>query len=468
MFLLTKLLSRHGGLRITFINTHHNHARLRKFTDLATFHTQFPNINFTSITDGLPKDDPRSTIIEFFPHMIAPEARSKVANEFRELFISLLNKNSHLQPPSCIIADGLMSTIAMGVAQEFNVPLIVFRTYSATCTWVSIHISKLIHEGVTDQDEMDKMITRIPGLENLLRGRRDFLTAFILKAQDFYVKETLAMTQASALLLNTFDHLEAPIISKLATIFPKVYTIGPLHTFLKTQATNISTPLLSNKDGGGLRKEDRSCITWLDNQKPKSVLYVSFGTVVTLSHEELLEFWHGLVNSAKPFLWVIRHDLIINGEGGLVHNNNNNNNNVPLELELETKKRGLVVDWAPQEEVLAHPSVGGFLTHSGWNSTLESISEGVPMLCWPILADQPVNSRCVSELWRIGLDMNGTSDRLVVEKMVRDLMENHKEVLSISMGEIAKEAKDSVKEFGSSYHNLENLIKNITSVKLSN
>ncbi|KAK7349920.1 hypothetical protein VNO77_07808 [Canavalia gladiata] len=92
-----------------------------------------------------------------------------------------------------------------------------------------------------------------------------------------------------------------------------------------------------------LRKEDRSCITWLDNQKPKSVLYVSFGTVVKLSHEQLLEFWHGLVNSFKSFLWVIRKDLI-NGESDLSYS-------VPVELELATKERGLLVDWAPQEEL---------------------------------------------------------------------------------------------------------------------
>ncbi|RDX69709.1 7-deoxyloganetic acid glucosyltransferase, partial [Mucuna pruriens] len=186
-----------------------------------------------------------------------------------------------------------------------------------------------------------------------------------------------------------------------------------------------------------------------------------FGTVVKLSHEQLLEFWHGLVNSLKPFLWVIRKDLI-NIEGGL-------NNNVPIELELGTKERGLLVDWAPQEEVLAHPSVGGFLTHCGWNSTLECITEGVPMLCWPLIADQTINGRCVSEQWRIGLDINGTNetcDRLIVEKMVKNVMENQIEGITPSVNEIAKKARESVEEFGSSYHNIENLVKDISSMKI--
>ncbi|KAJ1411250.1 Cytokinin-O-glucosyltransferase 2 [Sesbania bispinosa] len=125
------------------------------------------------------------------------------------------------------------------------------------------------------------------------------------------------MTQASALILNTFDELEAPIVTKLATIFPKVYTIGPLHTLLKTQMP------INNQDGQ-LRKEDKSCITWLDHQKA----------------------------NLKPFLWVIRSDLITGGE-------NLGHDNVPLEVQLGTKERVFIVDWAPQEEVLAHPAVVG-------------------------------------------------------------------------------------------------------------
>ncbi|RDX75335.1 7-deoxyloganetic acid glucosyltransferase, partial [Mucuna pruriens] len=183
-----------------------------------------------------------------------------------------------------------------------------------------------------------------------------------------------------------------------------------------------------------------------------------FGTVVKLSNEQLLEFWHGLVNSLKPFLWVIQKDLI-NIEGGL-------DNNVLIELELGTKERGLLVDWAPQEEVLAHPAVGGFLTHCGWNSILECIVEGVPMLCWPLIADQPINSRCVSKQWEIGLDIDGTFDRLIVEKIVKNVMENQIEGITSFVNEIAEKAQDSVKETGSSYCNIENLVKDIRSMKI--
>ncbi|KAL3027606.1 hypothetical protein AAZX31_03G064200 [Glycine max] len=148
MFNLAKLLS-HRGHRITFMNTHHNHNRLLQFTDLPSFHTQFPDFLFASITDGIPSDNPRKgALLNYLPMLITPSARSLVAKEFRELFSRLLEKNGdRWQQPSCIIVDGLMSTIVMGVAQEFRIPVIAFRTYSPTCTWVTIFMSKLAQEG---------------------------------------------------------------------------------------------------------------------------------------------------------------------------------------------------------------------------------------------------------------------------------------------------------------------------------
>ncbi|XVE96981.1 hypothetical protein REPUB_Repub02eG0271000 [Reevesia pubescens] len=169
----------------------------------------------------------------------------------------------------------------------------------------------------------------------------------------------------------------------------------------------------------------------------------------------MLEFWHGLVNSGKPFLWVIRPNSIT-GE--------DDPGKILMELEERTKGNGLIVSWAPQEEVLAHPAVGGFLTHSGWNSTLESIYAGVPMICWPAVADQQVNSRCVSDVWKIGFDMKDSCEKLIVEKMVRDLMEDKREEIMKSMEEIAKQARESVNEGGSSYSNLGKLIEEIMSM----
>jgi len=165
-----------------------------------------------------------------------------------------------------------------------------------------------------------------------------------------------------------------------------------------------------------------------------------------------MEFWYGLVNSKKRFLWVIRPDMVV-GE--------DHDYRVPAELEEGTKDRGFIVGWAPQEEVLAHKAIGGFLTHSGWNSTLESLVAGVPMICWPYFADQQINSRFVSEVWKVGLDMKDVCDRHVVENMVNDLMVHRREEFLKSAKAMAMLAHKSVSSGGSSYSSLQDLIQYI-------
>ncbi|KAK2639613.1 hypothetical protein Ddye_027408 [Dipteronia dyeriana] len=127
-----------------------------------------------------------------------------------------------------------------------------------------------------------------------------------------------------------------------------------------------------------------------------------------------------------------------------------------------TKERVYMVGWAPQEEVLEHRAVGGFLTHSGWNSMLESVVAGQPMICWPYFADQQVNSRFVGQVWKLGLDMKDhVYDRKVMEKMVNDLMVEKREEYVKSTDRMSKLAWKSVSHGGSSPCNLDRLIEDI-------
>ncbi|KAK8617222.1 hypothetical protein V6N13_080140 [Hibiscus sabdariffa] len=452
MLKLAELLS-HSSCRVTFINTEYVHTTFLSSVDIHAFSRRFPKFRFVSIPDGLPPDSPRSGK-GIFDVLFSLRDTAKAA--LLEVLVSLR------QPPTCIIADGIMCCAAIEAGEEFGVPVLAFRTYSACCTWTYFHLSMLLQEGeVPLQDkDMDQLVTCISGLENVLR-RRDLPSICRIDRVDdplytFFITQALAMRRASALILNTFEELEAPILFKLGSIFSKIYTIGPLHVLsnVRIKDDNLTT-LASTKS---IRwQEDKGCITWLDSHPPKSVVFVSFGSLVTFTCEQMLEFWHGLVNSGKPFLWVIRSDSIVGDDDPRT---------TLIDLEELAKDKGLIVSWAPQEKVLAHSAVGAFLTHSGWNSTLESIYAGVPMICWPAWGDQQVNSRCVSDVWRVGFDMKDGCHRSIVEKMVRDLMNDKREEIMKSMEVLSRTAQQSVKEGGSSYFNLEKLIEYIKSIHL--
>ncbi|PPD91523.1 hypothetical protein GOBAR_DD11528 [Gossypium barbadense] len=165
----------------------------------------------------------------------------------------------------------------------------------------------------------------------------------------------------------------------------------------------------------GLLSQDQSAISWLNKQAPKSVIY------------------NGWNHYQKGFME-------------------------------EIKERGHVVKWAPQQEVLAHTAVGGFWTHSGWNSTLESISEGVPMICHPCFGDQRVNARYVSDVWRIGVHLESKVDRFEIANVVRKLLveaEGHE--IRDRILQFKKMANQSTQQQGSSYRSLESLVSLILS-----
>ena len=115
--------------------------------------------------------------------------------------------------------------------------------------------------------------------------------------------------RARALMLNTFEDLEGPILSHMRIKCPKTYTIGPLHAILKSKLESKTT-LLQSLSPNSLFEVDKSCMVWLDAQPLKSVIYVSFGSVTVMTKDELMEFWYGLVSSKKRFLWAIRPGLV--------------------------------------------------------------------------------------------------------------------------------------------------------------
>ncbi|XP_010095929.2 7-deoxyloganetic acid glucosyltransferase [Morus notabilis] len=450
MLTLAELLSL-CGIDVTFLNTDHVHNRLFRHADIEARFADYPGLLFRTISDGLPDDHPRSndrSITEVLHSMIA--TTKPVLNE---MLVS-----GALGSVTCIIADGAFAGFVTNSACELHVPIIYYQPASACCLWTLLCFDDIIKAGelpIRGKEDMDRIITSVPGMKSFLRCRD--LPSFCQVNDTSATKinpVARAIRQscsAQGIILNTFEELEGPIISHIIRSFcPNTYTIGPLHAHLKHKLAkkNVSK---SDQSSNSIFEVDRKCMDWLDSQPPKSVIYVSFGSITTLTRDALLEFWHGLVNSNVRFLWVVRPDMLTGECAG----------EVPSELLEATRERGYMVRWAPQEEVLSHRAVGGFLTHSGWNSTLESIVAGVPMICWPYFADQQINSRFVGEVWKLGIDMKDVCDRKIVEKMVIDLTVERREEFLKSTAKMARLAGESVCEGGLSDSNFDRLVEYI-------
>ncbi|KAK9742636.1 hypothetical protein RND81_03G187300 [Saponaria officinalis] len=262
--------------------------------------------------------------------------------------------------------------------------------------------------------------------------------------------ETTAKSSAPVL-LNTFDAFEHEALHDASELIlaPK-YTIGPLHLLLNSFPTHNSSA--STLGGSNLWKEDSECLRWLDSNRLKSVVYISFGSITTMTNQNLVEFAWGVANSKHNFLWVLRPDLV-NGENSVI----------PPEFMSETEGRGMIISWCDQETVLRHPSIGAFLTHCGWNSTIDTVCGGVPVLCWPFFAEQQTNCWFSCNKWGTGMEIDSDVTRTEVEKQVREVMEGEK---GVEMRKNAMEWRSLAEEAveitcGSSYLNFDKFIKEV-------
>ncbi|KAI3880394.1 hypothetical protein MKX03_020875 [Papaver bracteatum] len=454
MLKLAKLLHS-KGIHITFVNTEYNHKRLIKSRGVESVNG-LPDFQFHTVPDGLPQTDADST--QDIPSLCF-STKKNCGVPFRNLLMKL-NETPGVPRVSCVVSDGIMS-FTVAVAKEFGLPDYLFWTTSACGFMGYFHYRHLLEKGLIPlKDEscltngyLERIVDSIPGFNNI--RLMDF-PAFIRttdpndKMIDYLVGETGNATKSSGIILNTFDELENEVVDAMRSgnlSLPPIYTIGGLHLLIN----QIQQTDEINSIGSNLWKEEPESLEWLDAKEPNSVVYVNFGSITVMTTQQLVEFAWGLANSKQNFLWVIRPDLV-QGDSAML----------PVEFFEETKERCLFPTWCPQDEVLNHPAIGGFLTHSGWNSTLESISGGVPMICWPFFAEQQTNCRYTCEHWGIGMEIDNDVKRDEVEELVRELMEGEKgkEMKKKAM-EWKRKSEEAVAPGGSSYLNLNKMIDEI-------
>ena len=293
-----------------------------------------------------------------------------------------------------------------------------------------------------------QIVDFIPGLLPL---RAADLPQSVLMHPSFAVELKKNMSQGAGTILNTVYELERKALDAISQRIP-VYPIGPMLLMSNPLQTTIV------RDTIALWAEDRECLGWLDTALPSSVLFVSFGSLANMSVYQLKEIAEGLEASEQPFLWVIRSNAV---EGHMW------SSVLPEGFMERTKGRGLIISWAPQLEVLSHPSVGGFLTHCGWNSITENLSTGcVPMLCWPQIAEQRLNARLLVDEWRVGLEFEMGDGNIVKASTIA------RAIIELMQGDTGKEIKkrtlalkevvsQSVQEGGSSHRYRRTLVEDL-------
>uniref|UniRef100_A0A0C9RSM9 Glycosyltransferase n=1 Tax=Wollemia nobilis TaxID=56998 RepID=A0A0C9RSM9_9CONI len=345
------------------------------------------DIRFAELPDvPFPEDQDDSMKIETRISKFMNKAKPYVGDVLQSLLNSSL-------PISAFVTD-FFCTSMFDVAGELGIPTYIFFTNNATVLSLMFLLPKLASEIQVSFKDVDFAV-EVPGLLPILS--RDLPTPLQDRSDDafyWFVHHSSRFHEAAGILINTFAELEEDVVNALregkvlsssAAAMPSIYPVGPL---------------ISSKSD---RPDDSECLKWLDQQPPSSVLFVSFGSGATLSVEQIAELALGLEASGHRFLWVVRgpHKYITfapKEETSVSHL-------LPEGFESRTKDRGLVVPfWAPQIPVLSHPSTGGFFSHSGWNSTLESISHGVPIISWPFFAEQRLNRFLLVNQYKVAIE----------------------------------------------------------------
>ncbi|CAH8268742.1 unnamed protein product [Arabidopsis lyrata] len=345
----------------------------------------------------------------------------------------------------CLISDALWGRNTEVVAEEVGVRRMVLRTGGAVsfCAYAAFPLLRDKGYLPIQDSRLDELVTELPPLKV-----KDLPVIETKEPEELYrvVNDMVEGAKSSSgVIWNSFEDLERLSLmdsrSKLQVPF---FPIGPFH-----KHCNDLPPKTKNKD------DDEILTDWLDKEDPQSVVYVSFGSLAAIEEKEFLEIAWGLKNSERPFLWVVRPGMV-RGTGWL--------ESLPCGFLENIGHKGKFVKWVNQLEVLAHPAVGAFWTHCGWNSTIESICEGVPMICTPCFSDQHVNARYIVDVWRVGMVLERSKiERKEIENALRIVMMEKGDGLRERSLKLKERADFCLSKDGSSSKYLDELVSHVLS-----
>ncbi|XP_030938183.1 UDP-glycosyltransferase 74E2-like isoform X2 [Quercus lobata] len=351
--------------------------------------------------------------------------------------------NSSKYPPKFMVYDSGMPW-ALEIARQFGIDAAPFFTQSCVINAIYYHAT----HGAIQMPLEEGASIALPSVPPL--GVDDLPSFFCDKGLypsllKLVLNQFSNFLEANWLFCNTFNDLENEVVNWMISQQWPVKTIGPA-----IPSIYLDKRLEDDKDYGvHLFKPDvDACMKWLDTKETNSVVYTSFGSLASLGEKQMDELTGGLKNINCYFLWVVRET---------------EQKKLPPNFLQETSEKGLVVSWCPQLEVLAHKAIGCFMTHCGWNSTLEALSLVVPMVALPIWTDQPTNAKFIVDVWKVGvrvkLDERGIATKEEIELCIKEVIEGERgkemKMNSVRWKELAKEAVD---EGGSSDKNIEEFV----------
>ncbi|XP_062218722.1 hydroquinone glucosyltransferase-like [Phragmites australis] len=326
--------------------------------------------------------------------------------------------------PTAALATDFFGTEALPLAAELGVPGYVFFPNSFALISVMRHLVEVHGDDAPGEyrDLPDPLplpggpLLRQADLPDGFRDRTDPVYAYLVEEARRYVR-------ADGFLVNSFEELETAMAESFRRdaedcAFPPVYPVGP---FVRSSSGDEAT-------------KESACLEWLDRQPADSVVYVSFGTGGALSVEQTTELAAGLEASGHRFLWVVRMPNLDGNPCALGTIRGDEDDPLawlPEGFLERMRGRGFAVAaWVPQVRVLSHPATAAFVSHCGWNSTLESVAAGVPMVAWPLYAEQKMNAAILTEVTGVALRPAARGDGIVargeVAEAVRELMEGEK------------------------------------------
>lgn len=345
-----------------------------------------------------------------------------------------LDRLLQLHRPDCLVAD-MFFPWATDVAARHGIPRLIFHgtCYFSLCASLCVYRHKP-HKNVFSDTEP----FLIPNLPGEIKFTRNQLPDFQKNDEETEFTKVYKATKevegrSYGVLINSFYELEPVYADHYRKgLGIKAWNIGPLFLYNK---------LFEEKAKRGMEElfiEKHECLKWLNSKKPNSVVYICFGSLADFTDVQLMEIALGLEASGKEFIWVVKkekHEGV--KEEWLTEG-----------YEKRMEGKGLIVrGWAPQVQILGHEAVGGFVTHCGWNSTLEGVCAGVPMVTWPVSAEQFYNEKVVTQILGIGVIIgNQKWARLVGDFVKRETIA--KAVNQILEGKEAEEMRSRVKALG--------------------